>query len=87
MRHFYPTTPFVTIINTSSSVGSFSAKERTRIPWAIIRANSPVNCYATNLDADYGVDANVWLRSPEIDLSTVATAATLSFWQLVRPQI
>jgi hypothetical protein len=41
-------------------------------------ANSPVNCFATNLDSDYGFDAIVWLRSPSIDLTT-AGGATLRY--------
>jgi hypothetical protein len=43
-------------------------------------AHSPTNCFATNLQSDYGWDANVWLRSPAIDL-TGASGATLEFWQ------
>ncbi|NIP92887.1 MAG: hypothetical protein GWO24_05255 [Akkermansiaceae bacterium] len=43
-------------------------------------ANSGDNCFATNLDADYGLDAEVWLRSPPIDL-TGAGEATLSFFE------
>lgn len=42
-------------------------------------AHSGANCYGTNLDADYASDANIWLRSPEIDL-TDAGGATLKFW-------
>ncbi len=41
-------------------------------------ANSPANCFATNLNDDYGLNADVWLRSPAIDLTT-AGAATLWF--------
>ncbi|NIP92338.1 MAG: hypothetical protein GWO24_02225, partial [Akkermansiaceae bacterium] len=43
-------------------------------------AASPVNCFGTNLAANYGLDADVWLRSPAIDL-TAAGAATLSYAQ------
>ena len=43
-------------------------------------ANSPTNCFGTNLSADYADDANVWLRSGEIDL-TNAAGATLSYFQ------
>lgn len=41
-------------------------------------ANSGVNCFGTNLDGAYEIDANVWLRSPAIDL-TGASAATLNY--------
>ena len=43
-------------------------------------ANSLVNCFGTNLTADYGFDVNVWLRSPPIDLTTVPSA-TLCYQQ------
>ncbi len=43
-------------------------------------ANSPSNCFGTNLSADYQDDANVWLRSPEADLTT-ADSATLHYFQ------
>lgn len=43
-------------------------------------ANSPDNCFATNISADYNFDADVWLRSPPIDLTT-AGAATLNYFQ------
>ncbi len=45
-------------------------------------AYSPSNCFGTNLDGEYTADANVWLRSPPIDLTTAA-AATLSFREFV----
>lgn len=41
-------------------------------------ANSLTNCFATNLDSDYALEANVWLRSPAIDL-TGAGGATLNY--------
>jgi hypothetical protein len=43
-------------------------------------AHSLSNCFGSNLGADYGVNANIWLRSPVIDLTT-APSATLQFWQ------
>jgi autotransporter-associated beta strand protein len=43
-------------------------------------AHSPGNCFGTNIRGLYGVNANVWLRSPVIDLTT-APSATLRFWQ------
>ncbi len=43
-------------------------------------ANSPTNCFGTNIGGDYDFDANVFLRSPEIDLTT-AGGATLSYFQ------
>lgn len=42
-------------------------------------ANSGTNCWGTNLDDFYDSSADVWLRSPVIDLSTAASA-TLKFW-------
>lgn len=39
---------------------------------------SPASCFATNLGGNYSADANVWLRSPAIDL-TGAQGATLRF--------
>jgi len=43
-------------------------------------ANSLVNCFGTNLASDYGINADVWLRSPAIDLTT-AGGATLNYFQ------
>ena len=43
-------------------------------------ANSPTNCFGTNLAAEYDFDADVWLRSPPIDL-TNAAGATLHYFQ------
>lgn len=45
-------------------------------------ANSGENCIATNLDGDYAEDADIWLRSPAIDL-TNASEATLKYAQFV----
>ncbi len=42
-------------------------------------ANSGANCWGTNLSADYAVDADIWLRSSVVDLTT-AGAATLNFF-------
>ena len=39
---------------------------------------SASNCVGTNLAADYGLDTNIWLRSPAINLGA-ATAGTLTF--------
>jgi len=41
-------------------------------------ANSGANCFGTNLAAGYANDADLWLRSPAIDL-TAAGGATLNF--------
>ena len=41
-------------------------------------ANSPMNCIATNIDGDYGINTDIWVRTPSIDL-TGDTEATLSF--------
>lgn len=45
-------------------------------------AHSPFNCYGTNLDADYEPNANVYLRSPAMDLSG-ASGVRLEFYQFV----
>ena len=47
-----------------------------------VSAFGGVNCAGTNLEANYGEDANVWLLSPPIDL-TNAGSATLSYAQWV----
>jgi hypothetical protein len=41
-------------------------------------ANSGANCFGTNLSANYTDEADIWLRSPAIDL-TAAVGATLNF--------
>jgi hypothetical protein len=41
-------------------------------------ANSPTSCFGTNLTAIYAVDADVWLRSPPIDLTNTG-GATLNY--------
>lgn len=41
-------------------------------------AFSPLNCYGTNISGPYGNSANVWLRSPPINL-TAYTSGTLNF--------
>jgi hypothetical protein len=43
-------------------------------------ANSAPNCYGTNLTENYGISSNIWLRTPNIDL-TAAPGATLVFQQ------
>jgi len=43
-------------------------------------ANSPTNCFGTNLSVNYEFNADVWLRSPPIDL-TNAAGATLNYVQ------
>ena len=45
-----------------------------------LAANSPTNCFGTNLAANYEMDADIWLRSPPIDLTT-ASGATLNYFQ------
>jgi hypothetical protein len=45
-------------------------------------ANSPTNSFGTNLNSRYEINANVWLRSPVLDLST-ASDATLVYSQFV----
>jgi hypothetical protein len=43
-------------------------------------ANSPDKCYGTNIALDYGLDTDIWLRTPSIDL-TAHTQGTLQFKQ------
>jgi hypothetical protein len=47
-------------------------------------AKSGLNCFGTNLAANYGISSNIWLRTPPgmIDLTT-ATEATVVFQQWV----
>jgi len=45
-------------------------------------AHSGANCYGTNLNANYGLSSNTWLRTPPINL-TLETGATLTFWHWV----
>lgn len=45
-------------------------------------ANSGVNCFGTNLTSSYETDADIWLRSPPIDLTAGAiTGASVRFFQ------
>ena len=45
-------------------------------------ANSGSNCFGTNLGANYETDADIWLRSPPIDLTNPAfTGASVVFSQ------
>lgn len=50
-------------------------------------ANSGANVFGTNLSAVYGENADAWLRSPAIDLSTAAEA-TLTYFEFrdIEPQ-
>ena len=43
-------------------------------------AYSGTHCYATNIDSDYGFNADIWLRTPAIDL-TAYTTGTLEFFE------
>ncbi len=45
-----------------------------------LAAPSPDHCFGTNLSGNYATDAEIWLRSPPVDL-TNAGAATLRFAQ------
>ena len=49
-------------------------------------ANSPANCFGTNISSEYTEEANVWLRSPPIDLSTAAEATVkyAHYWDIER---
>ncbi|NIP93958.1 MAG: hypothetical protein GWO24_11100, partial [Akkermansiaceae bacterium] len=46
---------------------------------APVAAHSGTSCFGTNLAGAYELDADIWLRSPVVDLSE-ATGATLSFF-------
>lgn len=67
----------------SDGVGEDTAWEHGTPTFA---ANGPAtafsapNCFGTNISADYGAQANIWLRSPVIDL-TDEPSATLRFVQ------
>lgn len=61
--------------NTNWELGAPSGA----VPGAPAAANSGTNCFGTNLAAAYDEDAEIWLRSPELDL-TGAAGATLSFF-------
>lgn len=43
-------------------------------------ADSPPNCFGTNIDDFYGANTDIWLRTPSIDL-TGSNVATLSFME------
>jgi len=45
-----------------------------------LAANSPPNCYGTNIAANYGFSSNIWLRSPAINL-TASSSGTLQLKQ------
>jgi hypothetical protein len=47
-----------------------------------LAAYSPLNCFGTNIAADYAPGAVAWLRSPAIDLTAV-TEATVHWYQFV----
>lgn len=49
-------------------------------------ANGSTNCFGTNLSGDYTADANVWLRSPTIDLTAVSSA-TLRFAHFIDTEL
>jgi hypothetical protein len=42
-------------------------------------AHSPTKCFGSNIAGNYDYDADIWLRSPAIDLTAIARA-TLEFW-------
>jgi hypothetical protein len=69
-----------TAMNTIWQLGAPSGGPLTGPP----AAKSGLNCYGTNLAANYGLSSNIWLRTPPgmIDLTT-ATGATLLFQQWV----
>nr|NIP96957.1 hypothetical protein [Akkermansiaceae bacterium] len=51
-------------------------------PAAPESAHSGSSCFGTNLGDNYGLDAEIWLRSPPIDLSD-AGSATLNYFQFI----
>jgi hypothetical protein len=67
---------------TIGSVGNSTTNWELGSPSVVgpAAANSPANCFGTNISADYTQEADVWLRSPVIDL-TEAGGATLSLFQ------
>jgi hypothetical protein len=67
-----------TLMNTAWQLGDPTGGPFTGPP----AANSGLNCYGTNLTANYGISSNTWLRTPAIDL-TAAPAATVVFQQWV----
>ena len=44
-----------------------------------VAASSGVNCFGTNIDDNYEINANIWLRSPSIELPPGAESATLRY--------
>ncbi len=44
-----------------------------------VAASSGVNCFGTNIDDNYEINANIWLRSPTIELPPGAESATLRY--------
>lgn len=51
-------------------------------------ANDSVNCFGTNLNADYGANANIYLRSPAIDLMGEGlTGASLTLHQYLDTEV
>lgn len=50
---------------------------------AVYVANSGSFLAGTNVDGDYASSADVWLRSPVVDLSSAAAGATLSFQEII----
>ena len=48
-----------------------------------LAAHGGVNCWGTNLTADYASNAVVFLKSPPIDLTSAGAQATLKFFQFV----
>ncbi len=47
-----------------------------------LAAFSAPNCYGTNINSNYGINANIWLRSPVIDL-TAYTSGTLKLEEFI----
>jgi len=45
-------------------------------------AHSPTRCFGSNIAGNYAADANIWLRSPAIDL-TGLSRTSLEFWHYV----
>jgi hypothetical protein len=69
---------------TSGSDGAGGTRWELGTPSNVgpVAARSGLNCWGTNIADNYGFDAEVWLRSPAIDL-TAAPAAVLRYYQQI----
>ncbi len=77
--HGYSLIPENIILYSSS--GGTSWELGTPVFGNITNAHSGVNCWGTNLSANYLPDTNINLISPSFDLSTGTSNERLGFWQ------